>query len=87
MIETPTHVILWRKPCGCVVVISGYHYNWRNEEASQSAQYIRNGLLPETITWAEYKRQPYKYDVFAPCPHGQAAFDAAGLPMFETPAP
>lgn len=66
----PTHAILWRKTCGCVVGVEAYRYEWRKDTAIYAAEQIKGGLLPEVLTWAEYRQRASEHDVLDDCPHG-----------------
>ena len=64
----PTHVFLGYAPCGCVQAMACYHWSRRDQVVTDVVEWIREGLHPRVITWAEFQANPvYLVD----CPHGE----------------
>jgi len=66
--EHPTHCWIGRKTCGCVMSIAGDDMN-RKELAKFVSQMIKDGLIPERITWEDCKGRVISEPTFFNCPH------------------
>jgi hypothetical protein len=66
----PTHCYVSRRPCGCIVALAAYHYNWRESVGRLVARDINRGLIVECITWAEYHKRGRDLATVK-CTHGE----------------
>lgn len=86
-IPARTHVIVGRQPaCGCIVSLISYSIadkRWRNETAKDVANLIRDGLVVETITVAQYKAGGY---LFGGCSHGDMPVEDMQIGLFQMEA-
>lgn len=71
----PTHVYIFRAPCGCCLALA----NVPREDESKAekkfaarfiAEQIENGLAVEKVTWDDYRERVSKEPTFMKCPHG-----------------